>query len=143
MISSKSSSIEKLSRLISSETSGIIWLTDEALNNDLDGIYEFNYLTNGLLTKSIQNHQDKKDIYNFFITKNFDSPFFLSHISSAPDQKHNLRKICNQLEVAKPIIKESGCIVYVYNKSAKTDGIKLLKELSKRYTELKFIALTL
>jgi hypothetical protein len=140
-----SNSIENLSRLITSDTSGVIWLTDTPLANDLDGVYEFNYLTNGLLTKSIQNQQSDKDSNNFFITENFGASFFLSHLlcGQSSDTKADFKEVYNQIEMAKPIFKDNGRIIYVYNKSSKIDGIKLLKELSKRYSEIEFIQLTL
>ena len=50
--------IEHLSKHISSETSGILWLTDTVLDYKTPGVYEFNYLLDGILLKRITQNKD-------------------------------------------------------------------------------------
>ena len=138
-------SIERLSKIITPDTSGIIWITDSPLTTQLNGVNEFNYLTNGLLVKSIQEQKESNRSNHFFITDSFGSPFFVSHLSKNKDLKPKdlYQKVYNQVEIAKPILSKDDCIIYVYNKSTSTDGLDLLKELSKRYNNIKFNELSL
>ena len=58
--------IKHLSQNITPDTSGIIWLTDDPLDYKTPGVYEFNYLLDGMLIKSItknsnENHQNSLD----------------------------------------------------------------------------------
>jgi hypothetical protein len=41
--------IKHLSQNITPDTSGIIWLTDDPLDYKTPGVYEFNYLLDGML----------------------------------------------------------------------------------------------
>jgi hypothetical protein len=64
--------INNISPQISPESAGIIWVTDEKLSLSTPGLYEINYLFNGLIVKSIINRKDAavaKD--NYFISENF------------------------------------------------------------------------
>lgn len=133
--------IEHLSRLITSETVGIIWLTDIALNSELQGVYEFNYLTNGLLTKSIQSKDEKTENANFFISESFGKSFFLSHL--VIESSSDIKKMYNHMELAKPLIDDTISLVYIFNKSSNTKGIKVIKELTKRYPGITFENLTI
>lgn len=136
--------IEKISKLVTPDTSGIIWITDDFLNDKSKGVYEFNYLTNGLLTRSIQSQKDSPSEVNFFISESFGSSFFLAHISQVKAlTKDFLKKIYNQVEIAKPLLQKTDCIVYVYNKSTSTKTLSLLNELSKRYSNVNFVELEL
>ncbi len=130
------SPLDRLSTFITPSTAGVIWLTDSPLNTNLSGVYEFNYLTNGLLTKSIQSDSDKSKMANFFVTDNFGNPFFLSHL--AINSKEDIKKIYTQMELAKPLIQETINQVYVFNKSTNTRNVNILKELLNRYEFIDF-----
>ena len=83
--------IEHLSHLVSPKTSGIIWLTDDFLGPSLVGLYELNYLLDGLLTKTLSSDQEKSESKsNFFLAENFGNPFFVGHsvISNKDDLKN-------------------------------------------------------
>ena len=133
--------IEHLSRLITSETAGIIWLTDKVLDSELHGVYEFNYLTNGLLTKSIQSKSDKKENANFFISESFGQSFFLSHL--VVEKTSDIQTMYKNMELAKPLISDTVSLVYVFNKSNNTKGTNILNELTKRYSGIRFEILTI
>lgn len=137
-----SSLLVQLSNFISPHTAGILWLTDEPLNTKLNCVYEFNYLTNGLLTKSIQNKESMtKPNANFFVTKSFGNPFFLSH--SVISEKEDIKNIYNHIEMAKPLVSEKVNEVYIFNRSSNTRNFNILKELTKRYDTIDFKTLNL
>ena len=131
--------IDHLSHLVSPTTSGIIWLTDEDLNSKLPGVYELNYLMNGLLTKSIasKDHQSKsKSKSNFFLAENFGNPFFLGH--SVIKSKEDFKNMHNHIGLAKPLFNETDIEIYIFNRSKNTANTNILKELSHRYRDIKF-----
>jgi hypothetical protein len=129
--------IDHLSHLVSPTTSGIIWLTDEDLNSKLPGVYELNYLMNGLLTKSIasKDHQSESKS-NFFLAENFGNPFFLGH--SVIQSKEDLKNMHNHIELAKPLFNETNIKIYIFNRSKNTANTNILKELSHKYRDIKF-----
>lgn len=133
--------IDHLSHLVSPTTSGIIWLTDDNLSTTLPGVYELNYLMNGLLTKSIAVKEQKAESNsNFFLADNFGNPFFLGHtVVSSRDDLKNMHK---HIELAKPLFNnnqnENQIEVYIFNRSKNTANVNILKELSHKYREIKF-----
>jgi hypothetical protein len=133
--------IDHLSELITPKTAGIIWLTDSPLNSTLTGVYEFNYLTNGLLTKSIQNTENQDKRSNYFLTESFGFPLFLSH--QVIDKVEDLKSVYNQLDISKSLVSEDRKLIYLLNKSLNSKNINVLKELIKRYAHLKFEHLNL
>jgi len=133
--------IDHLSKLITPKTAGIIWLTDSPLKSTLTGVYEFNYLTNGLLTKSIQNTENEQKRSNYFLTESFGSPLFLSH--QVIDKAEDLKSVYNQLDISKSIMSEERNLIYLLNKSLNSKNINVLKELIKRYAHLNFEHLNL
>ncbi len=128
--------IDLLSELISPQTAGVIWLTDSPLKSTLTGVYEFNYLTNGLLTKSIQNIENQNNRSNYFLTESFGSPLFLSH--QVIEKPEDLNSVYNQIEISKSLLSEERKLIYLFNKSLNSKNIKVLKELIKRYAHLQF-----
>ncbi len=130
--------IKHLSGHITPTTAGIIWLTDKQLNFQSPGIYEFNYLLNGILLKTIsqQKEEHKKPArFNFFLAENFGNPFFIGHI--IVEDKDDLKKINKHFEAANSFLKE-GATIYIYNKSQNTANTNVLKELSKKYPQYEF-----
>ena len=129
--------IDHLSHLVSPTTSGIIWLTDDALGSTLPGVYELNYLMNGLLTKSIAAKDEQiKSNSNFFLAENFGNPFFLGH--SVVSSKEDLKNMHKHIELAKPLFNEVDVEVYIFNRSKNTAHVNILKELSHKYRDIKF-----
>lgn len=128
--------IEHLSQLISPETRGIIWLTDEFLNYDSPGAYEINYLLNGAFTKTLANQEKGHESdSNFFLGDNFGKPFFVSHTKVS--NKEDFNKVFKGLEVAMPFL-FAGSQVFILNKSKNTSGINVLKELQKKRKDIEF-----
>ena len=135
--------IEHLSKNISPNTAGIIWLTDSYLDFKSPGVYEFNYLLDGILLEQIalnkeMDHNEKK--VNFFLGNSFGSPLFVSH--TVIESKDDLESMYKGLTTASPIIKE-GAHIHIFNKSKNTANINVLKELSQRYKEYKFLNLNI
>lgn len=131
--------IDHLSHLVSPTTSGIIWLTDDTLNSNLAGVYELNYLMNGLLTKSIAaKDSQSKSSSNFFLAENFGNPFFLGH--SVISTKEDLKNMHKHIELARPLFNgnEDAIEVYIFNRSKNTANTNVLKELSHKYKDIKF-----
>ena len=54
--------INTISQLINPNTAGLISLTDENLTLETKGLYEINYLFNGLLIKSIMDKATSNDL---------------------------------------------------------------------------------
>ena len=129
--------IDHLSHLVKRTTSGIIWLTDDHLNSKLSGVYELNYLMNGLLTKSIAAKESNKGLKsNFFLGDNFGQPFFLGH--SVIESKEDFKASFNHIELAVPLFPERELEIYIYNRSKNTANVNVLKELTNKYSSIKF-----
>jgi len=126
-----SKDIQHFSNFISPETSGILWLTDEPLNYKSPGIYEFNYLLDGVVLQVLSEELKIHDSH-FFLGKSFGKNFFLSHVQVK--DKADLNKMYQHIETAIPVI-EAKSKIHIYNKSKNTANINLLKELNKRYKE--------
>lgn len=128
--------IEHLSQHINPETRGIIWLTDELLDFNSPGAYEINYLLNGILTKSLadSNHEDKHR-NNFYLGENFGKPFFVAH--AVIKEKSDLNQLDDTINLATPFIQEKSQ-VYILNRSKNTANVNVLKELSKKYSNISF-----
>jgi hypothetical protein len=129
--------IDHLSHLVSPTTSGIIWLTDDDLNSNLPGVYELNYLLNGLLTKSIAAKASQSESNsNFFLAENFGNPFFLGH--SVVSSKADLLNMHKHIELAQPLFNDVNIEVYIFNRSKNTANINILKELTNKYKDIQF-----
>lgn len=129
--------IKHLSQNITPNTSGILWLTDEDLDYKTPGVYEFNYLLDGILIKSISNKTDehKHRKSNFFLGENFGSPLFIGHVKFA--NKNDLELIYEHFKVAQSFLTENSTI-YIYNRSKNTANVNILKELSKKLKQYNF-----
>ncbi len=130
--------IKHLSEHITPNTTGIIWLTDDFLSYDTPGVYEFNYLLNSMLVKTISQSQEdksKKVKSNFFLGDNFGKSFFIGHC--VVHDKDDLKAVHNHFELASSFL-EDGATIYIYNRSKNTANTNVLKELSKKYQNLEF-----
>lgn len=129
--------IEHLSHLVSPKTSGIIWLTDDYLGPSLVGLYELNYLLNGLLTKTLSSKEDKQiSKSNFFLAENFANPFFVGH--SVITSKDDLKNMFKHIELSAPLFENGKIEVFIYNRSKKTANYNVLKELSNKFKDISF-----
>jgi hypothetical protein len=131
--------IDRISQKVSFDTYGIIWLTDTPLELDTQGVYEVNYLFNGLLVQALENHSQKKKS-NFFISQSFGHPFFLSHATS---DIQNLNKvIVEHINLVSDSIKENSTVYFIdLTQSNKSND--LIQNLSKKYPKLVFDHLSL
>lgn len=129
--------IEHLSHLVSPKTSGIIWLTDDYLGPNLVGIYELNYLLDGLLTKTLSTkHEEEPSKSNFFLAENFGNPFFVGH--SVVNNKDDLKNMFKHIELGKPLFPNKQIEVFIYNRSKNTANYNVLKELSNKFKDIYF-----
>lgn len=129
--------IEHLSHLVSPKTSGIIWLTDDYLGPSLVGLYELNYLLDGLLTKTLSSDQEKSESKsNFFLAENFGNPFFVGH--SVINTKDDLKNMFKHIELGKPLFEDKKIEVFIFNRSKNTANYNVLKELSNKFKEISF-----
>ncbi len=131
--------LEHFSNSIPVNTGGIIWLTDDPLNLSTPGLYEFNYLLDGMILKSIQYSQTPKNSH-FFLGESFGEPIFIGHIQVG--SKDDLKKLNEHLIIAKSTIKTKNT-VFIFNKSKNTANINLLKEFRKLYPDYHFEILNL
>jgi hypothetical protein len=132
--------IEHLSHLVTPHTSGIIWLTDDFLGPKLVGIYELNYLLNGLLTKSLSQKINNDSKSNFFLAQNFGNPFFVGHC--VVESKDDLQNMYKHIEVAMPLF--NGMMeVFIFNRSKNTANFNVLKELGLKFKTITFKNLTI
>lgn len=129
--------IEHLSHLVSPKTSGVIWLTDDYLGPSLIGLYELNYLLNGLLTKTLSsNVEEQVSKSNFFLAENFGNPFFVGH--SVITNKDDLKNMFKHIELSTPLFEQGNIEVFIYNRSKNTANYNVLKELSNKFKEINF-----
>lgn len=131
--------LEHFSDSIPVNTGGIIWLTDEPLDLSSPGLYEFNYLLDGMILKSIQ-YADTLKNSHFFLGESFGEPIFIAHIQV--QQKDDIKKLNEHLIMAKSIIKTKNT-VFIFNKAKNTANINLLKEFRKQYPDYHFEILNL
>lgn len=123
--------------MVSPSVSGIIWLTDKFLSPSLIGLYELNYLVNGLLTKSISSNEGEKNSKsNFFLAESFGNPFFVGH--SVVENKKDLENMFKHIELGKPLFGEQKMHIFIYNRSKNTANYNVLKELSSKFKNITF-----
>ena len=127
--------IQHLSKNLKPETSGIIWLTDEELTTNSYGLYEFNYLLDGMLVKSISSNNDKDNKSHFFLGENFGKPFFIGHV--LVENKDDIKLMYKHFDIAGSFLEENSNI-YIFNKSKNTANVNILKELSQKFKKYSF-----
>lgn len=127
--------IPELSQHITPSTAGIIWFTDEPLKYSSPGVYEFNYLLDGLLVKSLEENTEKPNHSNFFLGESFGIPFFIGHC--VIQEKSDFKSVHTHFKLSESFIQENST-VFIYNKSKNTANINVLKELKSTYQKLEF-----
>lgn len=128
--------IDHLSTFITPDTAGIVWLTDEDLTYNTPGVYEINYLLDGMLIKTLSKKEDEhKNRPNFLIGDNFGSPFFVSH--TIITNTNDLKTVEQHLKLAEPLIEERTTI-YLLNRSKNTANYNVQKELAKKFKSYSF-----
>ncbi|MAX66855.1 MAG: hypothetical protein QF441_07030 [Bacteriovoracaceae bacterium] len=126
--------IKHLSNAITPQSSGILWLTDEKLTYKTLGVYEFNYLLDGILIKNIANTtNDSKS--NFFLGESFGNPFFIGH--TIIQTKEDIANCFNHVEIAAKFI-PSDSTIYIFNRAKNTAHTNILKELEKKFNVFQF-----
>lgn len=133
------SSIEHLSQAITPECAGIIWLTNKKLDYSMSGVYEFNYLLDGLLTKSIASSEQSPGP-NLFIAQNFGNSFFLGH--SIVTNLNELDVIKKHLTVVNSMIDENKTVLF-YNDVEAFSAEEIQSNLSKKFNHIRFSELRL
>lgn len=130
--------IKHLSKSITPKTAGILWLTDEGLNFKTPGVYEFNYLLNGVIIESLTKAKENnlpQESQNFFLSDNFESKFFIAHL--VIDQKQDIKKMFELLKLAKSLLSNEPQIL-IFNRSKNTANVNVLKELSQKSPDIIF-----
>ena len=128
-------SITHLSQFITPQTCGIIWFTDDDLGYNSPGVYELNYLLDGLLVKAIEENAQKKEVSNFFLGENFGVPFFVGHV--VVKTKQDVDSIHNHFKLAESFIPDRATI-YILNRSKNTANLNVQKVLTETYKHLEF-----
>lgn len=128
-------SISILSQHITPTTAGIFWFTDTPLDYKSSGVYEFNYLLDGLVVKALEENVERNNKSNYFLGENFGNPFFIGHV--VVENKSDFHTVYSHYQVAQSFIQENSTI-YIYNKSKNTANINILKELKAKYPLVEF-----
>lgn len=128
--------IKHLSKSITPNTTGILWLTDEPLSFKTTGVYEFNYLLNGILIESLSESSDRNaPSQNFFLGENFESKLFIGHV--VIKEKKDIQIMHQLIKLAESLIHERSQI-FIFNRSKNTANVNILKELSQKYPAIIF-----
>ena len=118
-------------------------MTDDFISLRSQGLYEFNYLLNGILIENLNSTVQKDKItqkQNFFLGNNFENSFFIGH--TVIEEKSNIKTIFGQLELAKNLIKDDSQI-FIFNRSKNTAGVNILKTLMDKYQNIRFANLNI
>lgn len=110
------------------QTSGIIWITENSLNYETKGVYEINYLLNGLLIQSLASglsHPEK----NLYLSENFGAPFFVIHHSG-----QSLDGLYNNLSLVETNLSQKTEILFVAERRSE-NIIKAYEKLAKKYSD--------
>lgn len=130
--------IKHLSQSITPKTSGVLWLTDEELSFKTPGVYEFNYLLNGVIIESLTKTKENslpKQSQNFFLSDNFESKFFIGHL--VIKEKKDTKKMFNLLKLATTLMSDESQVL-IFNRSKNTANVNILKELSEKFPDIVF-----
>jgi hypothetical protein len=123
--------------LVTPDIMGILWITPENLMEKPAPFNSFDYLLDGLLTGHYQRKKDAPmvdeiDSMNFFVTRNFDRPFFIGHIYA---MLGNVQQKLDQLmTLASPLRKSRNKVLLI-----NSTGEDHILYLQTHYTEFEFI----
>ncbi len=115
--------LEHFAKAITAQTGGIVWLTDEELSINSPGVFEFNYLLDGVILKSL-NQKNQNRNQHFFLGENFGKAIFIGH--TVFKNKDDLKKINDHFNIASSMLLENSSI-FIFNKSRNTANINILK----------------
>jgi hypothetical protein len=132
--------INSLSQKISPNVAGIIWLTDKKITLETKGLYELNYLFNGLLIKSIINREDSNNKDFFFISTSFGKNFFLSQITLTENDP--LKSLEQHLSLMESSVTDKDKI-FIFTDSNEDMAQNYQKKISKKYQAIEFEVLKL
>ena len=113
---------------------GIVWVTEDPLEDRPELFKDMDYLMDGVLTKFINSHSFAPSKKNLFIGKSFGQPFYLIQLEA------NLHKLN---EEAKSLVKiavkddDERKKMMVLNKS----NAKIDKELAKAFVDHQFVVI--
>jgi hypothetical protein len=116
--------IGSISTQIKPNTLGIIWSTTNDLTLNSQGLYEFNYLLDGIITKSLIELPAQKT--SFFLGKNFGNLFFIL-------QNNKENKIEDSFDILDSMLSQSEGEVFIYPPQD-----DLVKKLKKKYPAIEF-----
>ena len=111
---------------ISSETSGILWLTKSDLKEKPKPFYALNYLFDGLLMNFFQRELPSHKMPNLFSTKNFNKDLFLGHYNI--DSPHINKEVFVFLDIVENLSEKNSQILIL--RPAKTCD-QLIEEVTK------------
>ena len=128
------SKIDFLSKTITPNCAGIIWLTQEEIDFTSPGVYEFNYLLNGLITKSISNNLRSGHL---FMAENFGRTFFIGH--NIVKESSELENVYQHLNVVKNLIPQDSTVLIFNPENKQTNKNQSLnKALAKKFENINF-----
>ena len=107
------------------ETAGIIWVTEKPLSYDSKGVYEVNYLLNGLLIQTLASGLSHPQ-HNLYLSENFGEPFFVIHHSAK-----NLEELYNNLSLVQTSVNEGKEILFLTDNHS-DHTLKIHSGLSKK-----------
>ena len=111
---------------ISSETSGILWLTESDLKEKPKPFYALNYFFDGLLMNFFQRELQSDKMPNLFFTKNFNKNLFLGHYCI---ESSNIEKdILIFLDIVANLTEKNSQILVLHPKAVKD---QLMKKITK------------
>lgn len=131
--------IKHLSKSITTNTIGIVWLTDDNLDFSTPGVYEFNYLLDGVLLESLSENKNSdaspRHQQNYFLGDNFDSKLFIGHV--VIKDKKDIKKMYDVISLSSAMVSKDSQIL-IFNRSKNTANVNILKELSQKYPDILF-----
>ena len=88
---------------IKPDISGVLWLTNTPLREKSDLHETLDYLVDGRLYQflnkvTLDNPEYDSDLFNYFVSQSFGSPFFLIHKKGDLNAKNDLKQIKNLLQ---------------------------------------------
>lgn len=120
--------------LVKPQTSGIIWMTKNVLTRETLGVYEINYLLNGLLIQSLESGLSQQD-KNLYFSENFGNHFFIGHINASAGS--TLESIYNFFDMVKDQLENHSEILFLCEEQNK-ESVKIFETLEKKFHDYQF-----
>jgi hypothetical protein len=97
---------------------GLFWITSTNLSQFPSPFLEMDYFLDGLLTRYIQQRQNRKkqtlEEKNFFVSESFGTPFFVAHLK---DHESVLKELEELMELIKPLAREGKRKILLLDKN--------------------------